>query len=490
MWTCDQSFASQILPLPAKLEPLQSDRVDSDDDFVVVDIPHRPTESASRCLVELYTDFDGQSYRTVTIDRTTNVLQILRILLSDNHCGDCTNWVIIEWKRALCLWRIVEDHECIGPIQDSWRHDVDGEYNRFVVKQDYCKYEVFRNPKQFFPAGRMDICMDKLDMLATEQPSAQNAFLRNLLSSTNWLPDVDGWLSLREKKAWKKQFFVLRPSGLYMSVKGTSKDPKNLALLCSLDAVHIYYTENGRKTLGAATDSVICVANSSDATYKYICCEDDEMRRNWIVALRLQKYGKQMKENYEAASRVDELLNTAENVKELALQEKCKSLVPMDFSGNCGRVIVENQQEAIAALMTELQTWKKRQTGRCLDSSTAMSASHAYPLHLSQPWYHGGLTREEANRLLSKQGMVDGVFLVRKSRSEPRCFVLSFTFSGKTKHHQIYPIKNNDQICLTLDEGKTKFADLTQLVEFYQLNIGILPTKLTYPLKISESPRR
>src|SRR5688572_28091305 len=37
-----------------------------------------------------------------------------------------------------------------------------------------------------------------------------------------------------------------------------------------------------------------------------------------------------------------------------------------------------------------------------------------------------------------------------------------------------------DTICYSLDQGKTRFYDLLQLVEFYQLNQGCLPCRLTY----------
>lgn len=43
---------------------------------------------------------------------------------------------------------------------------------------------------------------------------------------------------------------------------------------------------------------------------------------------------------------------------------------------------------------------------------------------------------------------------------------------------QMDPI--NDQVCFTLDNGVTKFYDLLQLVEFYQLNAGSLPTRLMH----------
>lgn len=37
-----------------------------------------------------------------------------------------------------------------------------------------------------------------------------------------------------------------------------------------------------------------------------------------------------------------------------------------------------------------------------------------------------------------------------------------------------------DAVCYSLDSGVTKFYDVLQLVEFYQLNAGCLPTRLTH----------
>jgi hypothetical protein len=83
------------------------------------------------------------------------------------------------------------------------------------------------------------------------------------------------------------------------------------------------------------------------------------------------------------------------------------------------------------------------------------------------------------------------VFLVRKSRSEPRSFALSLTHAGKVHHHRIVPVKITDSLVVfSLDEGKTKFSDLLQLVEFYLLNQGALSCKLTHPVKAHESPMR
>lgn len=100
--------------------------------------------------------------------------------------------------------------------------------------------------------------------------------------------------------------------------------------------------------------------------------------------------------------------------------------------------------------------------------------------YASQPWFYGQMSRDEANSYLEKYRTVDGVFLVRESQTNPSSFVLSFVFTWKVHHVQIQPFEENGQPCLSLDCGKTKFYDLLQLVEFYQLNLGALPTKLTH----------
>lgn len=70
---------------------------------------------------------------------------------------------------------------------------------------------------------------------------------------------------------------------------------------------------------------------------------------------------------------------------------------------------------------------------------------------------------------------------MRESRSNPGTYVLTYRCHEKVLHTQITPIQKATKIGVvyTLD-GFTKFYDLVQLVEFYQLNAGCLSTKLTY----------
>ncbi|KAJ7413030.1 hypothetical protein WISP_93426 [Willisornis vidua] len=72
------------------------------------------------------------------------------------------------------------------------------------------------------------------------------------------------------------------------------------------------------------------------------------------------------------------------------------------------------------------------------------------------------------------------LFLLRDSQSNPKAFVLTLCHHQKIKHFQILPCEDDGQIFFSLDDGNTKFSDLIQLVEFYQLNKGVLPCKLKH----------
>ncbi|XP_032142469.1 growth factor receptor-bound protein 14 isoform X2 [Sapajus apella] len=159
------------------------------------------------------------------------------------------------------------------------------------------------------------------------------------------------------------------------------------------------------------------------------------------------------------------------------------SLVAMDFSGQKSRVI-ENPTEALSVAVEEGLAWRKK---GCLrlgshGSPTASSQSSAtnMAIHRSQPWFHHKISRDEAQRLIIQQGLVDGVFLVRDSQSNPKTFVLSMSHGQKIKHFQIIPVEDDGEMFHTLDDGHTRFTDLIQLVEFYQLNKGVLPCKLKH----------
>lgn len=119
----------------------------------------------------------------------------------------------------------------------------------------------------------------------------------------------------------------------------------------------------------------------------------------------------------------------------------------------------------------------------CTSSSSSLHHNvheeHFHPEN--DPWYYPDMSREEANTSLMKYTSIEGVFLVRTSSRTPGLPVLSFISRGKINHVSIEEVDaDHGQVVLSLDCGQTKFYDLKQLIEFYQLNQGSLPTKLTH----------
>lgn len=275
--------------------------------------------------------------------------------------------------------------------------------------------------------------------------------------------------------------------------------------------------------------------------------------RNWALKCYiLAKYGKQLRENYRTFKKKQvETMSPKEYNSYHVPNESVRSRVAMDFTGNVGR-IVEDPKEARAIAIAEGYSWKRRWrpttrqypnnnnnnvgTGGVVSAVTSVSdgnKSNVTPggctdatagernaynsgcsniqqtrvtpssvttqvhvqgiesgIHITQPWFHSGMTREQAAQLVSRHGTVDGVFLVRESRSTPGSFVLTFKFCGKVLHSQIQPVMDpvREALCYSLDSGATKFYDLLQLVEFYQLNAGCLPTRLTHYVVLSPGP--
>lgn len=116
---------------------------------------------------------------------------------------------------------------------------------------------------------------------------------------------------------------------------------------------------------------------------------------------------------------------------------------------------------------------------RSRDESVSLMLKKHSPEY--EPWFYPDMSREEATTSLSKYCSVDGVFLVRASQRTVGAFVLSFIASGKVNHVTIQNVDaDHGQVVVSLDWGVTKFYDLKQLIEFYQLNQGSLPTRLTH----------
>ncbi|EOA94575.1 Tyrosine-protein kinase ZAP-70, partial [Anas platyrhynchos] len=125
------------------------------------------------------------------------------------------------------------------------------------------------------------------------------------------------------------------------------------------------------------------------------------------------------------------------------------------------------------------QTW--RLEGDALEQAIISQAPQVEKLiattaHERMPWFHGNISRDEAERRLYSGAQPDGKFLLREKK-ENGSYALSLVY-GKTVYH--YRIDQDKSGKYSIPEG-TKFDTLWQLVEYLKLK----PDGLIFALRES-----
>ncbi|XP_026781795.3 growth factor receptor-bound protein 10 [Pangasianodon hypophthalmus] len=412
--------------------------------------------------------------RSVVVSSAATAREVCHILVESTHCTDEENWALLEQHPSLGLERCLEDHEVVSKVQSSWPQDGD---TKLLFRKNYAKYEFFKKPAQYFPENMISDCTDVKTGMTPSQ------LVQSMLKCGS-CPEIQGYLHVREagKKSWKKLYFILRRSGLYCSTKGSSKEPRHLQCVADLEDVSVYTVGNSRKLYSSPKGHTFCMKTSRGRFHsqelKLLCADSEQSKTCWVTAFRLFKYGKQLQCNYLLAQANPNLQIPPRNNTKRADGEE--SMVAMDFSGKSGGRVILNPREAENAEQEEGYNWRKREALRySLPNSSHGSRPPA--VHQTQPWFHGGVSRSEAQQLLEEQGQADGLFLIRDSQLHAQCFVLSLCHQRKIKHYLLIPCEEGGRQYYTMDDGVTLFIDLLQLVEFHQINRGILPVCLKHP---------
>jgi hypothetical protein len=101
-----------------------------------------------------------------------------------------------------------------------------------------------------------------------------------------------------------------------------------------------------------------------------------------------------------------------------------------------------------------------------------------------QPWFHGQLSRPDAESRLEKLGSKDGLFLVRQSPRNPGVLVLSVCYQMRVRNFQI----SQDDTGKYHIDGGPKFVDVNTLISFYRSKIEGLPIQVQTKLNsVSET---
>ncbi|KAM9597623.1 growth factor receptor-bound protein 7 isoform 1-T3 [Trichechus inunguis] len=431
-----------------------------------------PRNASRPHVVKVYSE--DEACRSVEVAAGATARHVCEMLVQRAHALSDENWGLVECHPHLALERGLEDHESVVEVQAAW--PVGGD-SRFVFRKNFAKYELFKNPPHsLFPEKMVSSCLDANTSMSHED------LIQNFLNAGSF-PEIQGFLQLRGsgRKLWKRFFCFLRRSGLYYSTKGTSKDPRHLQYVADVNESNMYMVTQGRKLYGMPTDFGFCVKpnklRNGHKGLRIFCSEDEQSRTCWLAAFRLFKYGMQLYKNYQQAQSRHLRPSCLGSLPLRSVSDN--TLVAMDFSGHAGRVI-ENPREALSAALEEAQAWRKKTNHRLSLPTPSSGSSLSAAIHRTQPWFHGHISREESQRLIRQQGLVDGLFLVRESQRNPQGFVLSLCHLQKVKHYLILPSEEEGRLYFSMDDGQTRFTDLLQLVEFHQLNRGILPCLLRH----------
>ncbi|XP_060704614.1 growth factor receptor-bound protein 10-like isoform X2 [Hemiscyllium ocellatum] len=391
----------------------------------------KPPASGGTRVITIFSE-DGMK-RSLEVTAAVKARDVCHILVERNRCLDEGNWTLVEAHPNIALERCLEDHESLIEVQKSW---LINSGSRFIFRKHYAKYEFFRNPEPFFPVHLVAGTLDANAGVSHSQ------LIQNFLNAQN-CPEIQGFLHVKDKgkKTWRRLYFFLRRSGLYYSTKGMSKEPRHLQYFADVNESNIYTVTN-RKMYNTPTDFGFCIkfhrSDNGRSDLGVLCSDDEQSRTCWMTAFRLFKLGEQLCLNYQI------------------MQQKKKP------------------QSWIQPSIMKKGVQRHSLPSPCQGS--VLSAA----IHSSQPWFHGRISREEAHRLIIQHGHIDGVFLIRESQRTPKGFVLTLSHHHKTKHFLVVPCEEDGQTYLTVDTGQTKFTDLIQLVDFYQINRGVLPCSLKH----------
>lgn len=486
---------------------------------------------------ELVFHNEDNTYQTVVVVHKLRASDLCQILAMKNRVRKDCHWSIVEHWVDISLERVVEDHEDILQVYKHMESYPKPIVKKFIFRKDFRKYEVFTDPQKFFPSEMVDLSGFPG---TTAEDTTSPESLQAMVEESEGCPTMCGqvWVRNANTLLWAKAYLLLKERKLYLSYKvqvianflrhwndsgiepmmydndaqlrfrEEQSDWNQLKLFARVADSSVYTTLNAKKELRAPTEFGICIRTTDtesepsfigDVTFDLRCiaCETERSRSCWIAAMRLAKYGKQLRENYRAFKSKHSLnennspvfsgYGSSEYSKHSVPSESIRSRVAMDFTGSVGRIVEDPAEaQAIAESEAKILYRKLRPNANLIPDRIDTTVG----IHTIQPWFHSKLTRDQATMLINKHGCVDGVFLVRESRSNPGIYVLTFKCSGKVIHSQIQPIMDSvrDTLCYSLDSGVTKFYDLLQLIEFYQLNAGCLPTRLTHYL-VYNGPR-
>jgi len=472
----------------------------------------KPNESHTPLVhYTVHVDEISQCYEVKLPTSSTCAKLVDRVFLTRKQtCEDLLTWCVLEQDTNNMTERIVEDNEVVERLVVGKTHE---DVNRLCLKKKVHKYSLLRNPELTLPP-KMLVMPNNYNLEqngGAMSESIKRINYQHILAKTSSKLCGSLYVNIMSPNTmsskWKKLFCVLQDSGIYYSTKNNSLEVQHLKLICSVESSEIWSSfsnsKNCNKQLKSPTVQKFCIKPRKyieDLSECWFCCDNEKIKNAWICCLRMKSIGKEIFLNcYNQAKEKDKKSILTRSISEKSLyrfERQSDNFACMDFSGSTGRV-VKDPLELENFKLEQKKSWIK---GRKQTDSKKIERNNIYPvslprsfdgkmngnfrkssawidrvLHHGQKWFHGKLSREEAN---NKLGCVDGTYLVRDSKSTG-CNVLSLIYNQKPRH---YPIVMTETPCgdlhCTIDDGRTKFENVLSLINFYKINRGVLPCPL------------
>ncbi|XP_042847195.1 amyloid beta A4 precursor protein-binding family B member 1-interacting protein [Panthera tigris] len=246
---------------------------------------------------------NDNSTKSLMVDERQSARDVLDNLFDKTHCDCSVDWCLYEIYPELQIERVFEDHENVVEVLSDWTRDTENKV-LFLEKEE--KYAVFKNPQTFY----LDNKGKKEGKETSEKMNAKNkeSLLEESFCGTSVIvPELEGALYLKEdgKKSWKRRYFLLRASGIYYVPKGKTKTSRDLACFIQFENVNIYYGIQCKMKYKAPTDHCFVLKHpqiQKESQYiKYLCCDDARTLNQWVMGIRIAKYGKTLYDNYQRA---------------------------------------------------------------------------------------------------------------------------------------------------------------------------------------------
>uniref|UniRef100_H0X6V0 Amyloid beta A4 precursor protein-binding family B member 1-interacting protein n=1 Tax=Otolemur garnettii TaxID=30611 RepID=H0X6V0_OTOGA len=290
-------------PPPPPPEPLsqEEEEAQAKADKIKLALEKLKEAKVKKLVVKVH--MNDNSTKSLMVDERQAARDVLDNLFEKTHCDCNVDWCLYETYPELQIERFFEDHENVVEVLSDWTRDTENKV-LFLEKEE--KYAVFKNPQNFYLNNKGK----KEGKETNEKMNAKNkeSLLEESFCGTSIIvPELEGALYLKEdgKKSWKRRYFLLRASGIYYVPKGKTKTSRDLACFIQFENVNIYYGIQCKIKHKAPTDHCFVLKHpqiQKESQYiKYLCCDDARTLNQWVMGIRIAKYGKTLYDNYQRA---------------------------------------------------------------------------------------------------------------------------------------------------------------------------------------------